>query len=85
MYDFEHGDPGLFFSTAAGPDMQDLYGPPQGTLDVYADGSPMSAAESAVANSVGSGGAPLWARPGVHALLLLTVGAIMVHRHMEAE
>lgn len=85
MYDFEHGDPALFFSTAAGPDAQDLFGPPQGSLDLYGDGTPLSAAEGAVANSVGSGGVPFWARPGVHALGLLVIGAIMVHRHMEAE
>lgn len=82
--DFAYADPMYFFSTAAGPDAQDLYGPPQGALDLYSDGTPMAAAQSAIANGVGSGGAPLWARADVHALLLMVVGAAMVHFHMES-
>jgi hypothetical protein len=85
--DFISADPTLFFSTAAGPDAIDLYGPPQGTLDLYADGSPVAAAETAIANGVasqGSGAARFWQRPDVHALLLLVAGAAMVHVHMES-
>ena len=83
--DFSTGNPALFFSTAAGPDASDIYGPPQGALDLYADGTPMAASASAIANSVeGSGGAPFFMRADVHALGLLVLGAVMVHLHMEA-
>lgn len=85
MYsDFATADPVYFFSTAAGPDAQDLYGPPQSALDLYANGTPMASAQSAIANSVGSGGAPFWARADVHAFVLMLLGAAMVHWHMEA-
>lgn len=77
-------DPYTFFSTAAGPDASDIYGPPQSALDLYADGSPVAASETAIANSIGSGGAPFFARADVHALILLVLGAVMVHLHMEA-
>ena len=79
-----YNDAMMFFSTAAGPDAQDLYGPPQGVLDLYADGTPMAAAQTAIANSVGSGGAPFWARADVHALGLMVIGAAMIHFHMES-
>lgn len=82
--DFMSANPMYFFSTAAGPDASDLYGPPQGALDLYSDGTPMAASQTAIANSVGSGGAPFWARADFHALLLMTVGAVMVHLHMES-
>jgi hypothetical protein len=86
MYsDFATADPMLFFSTAAGPDAADLYGPPQSALDLYADGTPMAAAQTAIANSVGgSGGAPWYARADVHALALCIIGAVMVHYHLES-
>jgi len=85
MVDASSGiDPYTFFSTAAGPDASDIYGPPQSVLDVYADGSPVAGSESAIANSIGSGGAPFLRRPDVHALGLLILGAVMVHLHMEA-
>lgn len=77
-------NPYLFFSTAAGPDASDIFGPPQSALDLYADGSPVASSESAIANSIGSGGCPLWMRPDLHALGLLVLGAVMVHLHMEA-
>lgn len=77
-------DPYTFFSTAAGPDASDVYGPPQSALDLYADGSPVAGSESAIANAIGSGGAHIWQRPDVHALILLVAGAVMVHLHMEA-
>ena len=77
-------DPYLFFSTAAGPDAADVFGPPQNALDIYADGSPVAASESRIANAIGSGGAPFLARPDVHALAMLILGAVMVHLHMEA-
>lgn len=76
-------DPYTFFSTAAGPDASDVYGPPQSALDLYADGSPVAASESAIANSIGSGGASFFMRSDVHALALLVLGAVMVHLHME--
>lgn len=84
MYDM-NADPMMYFSTAAGPDAMDLYGPPQSTLDIYANGTPMAAAQTAVANSVGGGSAPFWKRPDVHGLILLVAGAAMVHLHMEAD
>jgi hypothetical protein len=77
-------DPYLFFSTAAGPDASDVFGPPQGALDLYADGSPVAGSESRIANAIGGGGAPFFARPDVHALALLIIGSVMVHLHMEA-
>ena len=81
-----NADPYLFFSTAAGPDASDLYGPPQGALDLYADGSPIAASQSAIANSIGAGdgSAPWYARADMHALLLMFAGAAMVYLHMEA-
>lgn len=85
MVDASSGiDPYLFFSTAAGPDASDVYGPPQGTLDLYADGTPVASSESAIANSIGSGGAPFLMRGDVHALALMILGAVMIHLHMEA-
>lgn len=85
MVDASSGiDPYLFFSTAAGPDASDVYGPPQSALDIYADGSPVAASESAIANSIGSGGASFFSRPDVHALAMLILGAVMIHLHQEA-
>ena len=85
MIDASNGiDPYMFFSTAAGPDAADVFGPPQNVLDLYADGSPVAASESRIANSIGSGGAPFLARPDVHALGMLILGAVMVHLHMDA-
>lgn len=78
-------DPDLFFSTAAGPNAIDIYGPTQSALDLYANGAPVSAAESATANAMtGGGGYCWWMRPDVHAVVLLLVGAVMVHLHKEA-
>lgn len=85
MTDFQSPNPYQFFSTAAGPDMLDLYGPPQNTLDMYANGSPVASSEAAIANAIGSGGAPFWARADVHALALMVLGAVMIHLHMEAD
>lgn len=77
-------DPYTFFSTAAGPDASDVYGPPQSALDLYADGSPVAGSESAIANNIGSGGGGFLMRADVHSLILLIAGAVMVHLHMEA-
>ena len=85
MVDRSNGiDPYMFFSTAAGPDALDLYGPPQGALDLYANGTPVAASESAIANAIGDTGVPFLRRPDVHSWLLLILGAIMIHLHMEA-
>ena len=78
-------DPELFFSTAAGPNEADIYGPPQNALDLYANGEPVTASESAVANAMtGGGGYCWWKRPDIHAVILLIVGAVMIHLHKEA-
>lgn len=85
MVDMSGGiSPYTFFSTAAGPDTLDLYGPPQSALDLYADGSPVARSESAIANAVGSGGVPFLRRADVHAWVLMVAGAIMIHLHMES-
>lgn len=79
-------NPMYFFSTAAGPDASDLYGPPQSALDLYANGTPIASAQTAIANGIGNGGrTAFWMRPDVHGLILLVTGAAMVHLHMEAE
>lgn len=78
-------DPDHFFSTAAGPNASDIYGPPQSALDLYANGAPVAAAESATANAMTGGGTcPVWKRPDVHAAILLIAGAVMIHLHREA-
>jgi len=79
-------DPFEFFSTAAGPDMSDLVGPPPDVLDVYPNGTPMASAQSAIANSVGSGPSlgPFWTRTDVKALAVLTLGLFMLHAHMRS-
>lgn len=78
-------DPYQFFSTAAGPNEADIYGPPQNALDLYANGAPVSAAESATANAMtGGGGCPWWRRPDLHSVVLILAGALMIHLHREA-
>ncbi len=83
-------DPYNFFATAAGPDAADLYGPPGNVLDVYGDGTPVSMSESMIANSPGAGGAGgagvigFLNRPDVRAFIVLGIGLVLLHRHMEA-
>lgn len=78
-------DPGLYFSTAAGPNAMDIYGPPASSLDMYANGVPVSQAQSQIANGVGGGGLtsrlPFLARRDVHGLLFLVLGGVMLHLH----
>lgn len=76
-------DPYLFFSTAAGPTMADMYGPPSSVLDNYADGTPVARSETAISNAIGGGGGRWFQRADVHALGMLLIGAVMVHLHME--
>ena len=89
IFDATSPDPYNFFATAAGPDASDLYGPPGNVLDVYGDGTPVAMSESMVANNPGSGSATTGIvgfimRPDVKAFIVLGLGLVMLHRHMEA-
>lgn len=80
-------DPSLFFSTAAGPNAMDIYGPPSSSLDMYANGVPVTTSQSQIANGVGGGGSsrlPFLGRRDVHGLLFLILGGVMLHLHSKA-
>lgn len=83
MYPDMVGVPDLFFSTAAGPDVSDIIGPPQGVLDVYADGSPISQAESTISQSGGGGAFNWWQRGDVHALIIGAIGVALIHAYTQ--
>lgn len=81
-------DPAMFFSTAAGPNAIDIYGPPAGVLDMYSNGVPVSQAQSQMAQGLGDGGVaktPLLARRDVHAAFFLLLGLWMLHAHARAQ
>jgi len=89
LFEATNPDPYNFFSTAAGPDSADLYGPPGNVLDVYGDGTPIAMSESVIANSpgngMGSGGiSGILNRPDVRAFAVLALGLVMLHLHMNA-
>ena len=75
-----------FFSTAAGPDMTDLVGPPQGVLDVYADGSPLANEQTQAGANAGTGNGPgsILSSPDLKALAILALGVVMLHLHMKS-
>lgn len=75
-------NPNLFFSTAAGPNASDIYGPPPDVLDIWANGMPVSAAQENVSN-MGGGliGCPWYMRRDMHSLLFIGVGAFMIWLH----
>jgi len=73
-------DAARYFSTAAGPDVSEIYGPPGNVLDVYADGSPIAGAEQQIAQGGGARG-PFWMRQDVHALAALVVGIFLIHQY----
>lgn len=80
--------PLAYFTTAAGPDSQDLYGPPGGLLDVYGDGTPLAQAESVVSHAgtgTGGGGVPWWQRADVVGFAMLVGGSFLVWRYLRAE
>ncbi len=70
-------DPVAFFGTAAGPNASDLYGPPNGVLDSYVDGTPMAVAQATADSSLPSGG--LLQRRDVHALIAMVIGGAMIY------
>ena len=74
-------DPVAFFGSMAGPSAADLFGPPNGVLDVNVDGTPMALAQMNADQALPTGGAgPWYARKDVHALLALLVGAWAIHQ-----
>ncbi len=75
-------DAARYFSTAAGPDVSEIFGPPGNVLDVYADGSPIAGAEQQIARGSGVTG-PFWRRHDVHALAALVVGIFLIHQYTE--
>ncbi len=85
MYPGLQGNPNLWFSTAAGPDVSDLVGPPLGVLDVYGDGTPMATSAHAQAVGNGGGGATaFYMRADVQSFAVLLVGLWMIHRYARA-
>lgn len=88
LYDDLFSDnPGMYFSTMAGPAEDDIFGPPSSSLDVYGDGTPILRSEQAVANDTGAGlrafrHSHWWQRGDVHALVLTILGYWMIKRHL---
>lgn len=75
-------NPNLFFSTAAGPNAVDIFGPPPDVLDIWANGIPVSGAQQDTANAgTGGGYCPPWRRRDVHAVMLLFLGGLMIWLH----
>lgn len=72
-------DPSAFFGTAAGPSAADVFGPPNGVLDINVDGSSMAVAQASADQSLPSGGA-WYMRRDVHALVALVLGAWIVYK-----
>jgi hypothetical protein len=76
-------NPNLFFSTAAGPNAVDIYGPPPDVLDIWSNGVPVASSQEATAN-MGGGIAdfcPPWRRRDVHGLMFLLIGGFMIWLH----
>lgn len=72
-------DPNAFFGTAAGPSAADVFGPPNGVLDLNVDGTTMAVAQASADQSLPGGGA-WWTRRDIHALAALVIGAYIVYR-----
>lgn len=78
-------DPMEYFATAAGPSATDVVGPPLSVLDSYADGTPVGAAQSAIASSVGGGKHTHWFHRGdVQALGIMALGGLLIHLYATA-
>jgi hypothetical protein len=77
--------PAMFFSTAAGPAEDDLFGPPSNVLSIYGDGSPMLRSENSIARDMGRGGmvhTNFFHRGDVHAAIIMLVGMWAVHQYV---
>lgn len=72
-------DPAGFFGTAAGPSAADVFGPPNGVLDLNVDGTSMAVAQASADQSMPAAG-PWYTRRDVHALAALVIGAIIVYK-----
>ena len=85
MDDLFTPDPLEYFTTAAGPSVSDVAGPPLSVLDSYADGTPIAAAQSAAANAVGGATHTRWFHRGdVQAFAILAAGAVLIHLYATA-
>jgi hypothetical protein len=77
--------PAMFFSTAAGPAEDDIFGPPSNVLSIYGDGSPIGRSETRIANDAVRGKGPVhsnwWQRGDVHAAIIMTLGIIGVYQY----
>lgn len=87
MYDDLFVDsPAMYFSTAAGPAEDDLFGPPSNVLSIYGDGSPMLRSEARIAGTgLGRGGmvhTNFFHRGDVQSLIILIIGVWMVHQYV---
>lgn len=86
MYDMFDADPQAYFDSVAGPLASDVIGPPLDVLDTFTDGSPISAAQETVANSVGGGvHKHFWNRGDVQALAIAFAGAALIHGYLRSE
>lgn len=82
MDDMFSPEPYEYFSSVAGPSLNDVAGPPLSVLDVFSDGTPVAEAQARVANSVGGGAhAHWWNRGDVQAFGLTLLGAAMIHAY----
>lgn len=80
MDDLFSPDPMEYFTTAAGPSLSQIAGPPLDVLDTYADGTPIATAQAAAANGIGGGQHSTWLHRGdVQALAILAAGAVLIH------
>lgn len=85
MDDLFSPDPMEYFSSVAGPSINDVAGPPLSVLDSYADGTPIAAAQSSIANAVGGGSHTSWFHRGdVQALAIAVAGAVLIHLYAVA-
>lgn len=78
--DLFNDDPFMFFSTAAGPAEDDVYGPPSDVLNIYGNGEPMLRAEASLSGNVrrgtGGGHQHWYQRGDVHALIITGIGYV---------
>src|SRR5215469_394229 len=85
--DLFNDSPAMFFSTAAGPAEDDVYGPPSDVLSVYGDGTPMLRNEAMLSGNVSrgtGGGHEHWYQRGdVHALAITVLGYWMLKQALK--
>lgn len=85
MDDMFSPDPMEYFTSAAGPSLSDVAGPPLDVLDTYADGTPVAHAQQAAANGVGGGShTRFWHRGDVQAAAIMVAGAALIHLYATA-